>query len=226
MTLSNVAELRSVPTLYRIGSLPEPFAWPPPEKLAWPNEHRDRFDDPDRKVRVLYASESEYGCALEIVARFRFRPSGGLLEDAGRYGTGPLPATGIIPASYFRLKALGELSLSLAPGEVFLDLRATQTLTSLRAAIAPTARKAGLHPFELERSDALGRNRRLTQEIARWAIAQGYRGLAYESRWSRDVTNWALFEPLPLEPGPVRELDAHSDPAIARALGALGVELG
>ncbi|HVE87312.1 MAG TPA: RES domain-containing protein [Myxococcales bacterium] len=221
---STAAELRPPPQLFRLGRRPDPVAWPSPLSLGSPA--RDRFDDPDRKVRVLYASESEYGCFLEIAARFR--PAPGLLQQLRQYGEGEMPATGLIPASEFQQRVLGTFAVSpdAAAGERFLDLRATQTLTHLRDAMAPAAARAGLDPWELERSDAMGRNRRLTQEIARWALSQGYRGLAYESRWAQEVTHWALFHPLELERGPFRAVDPRADPAVDRALSVLGVRLG
>jgi hypothetical protein len=55
----------------------KPSAWKP---LDWAYAGEDgtfgnRFDDPEKLYRVLYASAVRFGCFLETLARFRKDPS-------------------------------------------------------------------------------------------------------------------------------------------------------
>jgi len=206
--MAKIVEVAPPAQLFRLARPPDPVAWPPLASLELPDEYRSRFDAPRRRVRVLYASESVFGCALEIIGRFRRAP--GITDILSLYGEGDLPASGMIPASEFRIRTLGTFAVEPRPDDRFLDLRATETLTV----------------FGVDRSEALSRNRSLTQRIATQAIELGYRGIAYESFFARDVTNWALFEPAEIVREPNRVLDPRTDPEVLRALRVLGVDLG
>jgi hypothetical protein len=50
----------------------------------------------------------------------------------------------------------------------------------------------GLTDFDL--SDALSRQRPMTQGVARWAHEAGYSGIAYTSRFGCPYDCWVLFE--------------------------------
>ena len=74
---------------------------------------------------------------------------------------------------------------------------------------------------EFDLSDLMSRNRQVSQNAStRINTAGDFRGIYYQSRHGRDLSNWALFEPF--------ELDARSnsglrseDPAFQKALELL-----
>ena len=72
--------LRSAPTpravLHRLGRLPNPLDWPPADRIG-----ANRFDDPARHFRVLYAARQRTACFAETLAAFR--PSLELLAETG-----------------------------------------------------------------------------------------------------------------------------------------------
>lgn len=185
--------------LYRLGWLPDPLAWAP-----WDAIGDGRFDDPQRRFRVLYAAGRRQGAFIETLARFR--PSLEFLARAGDV-TGsdePLPAP-VLPVDWYRKRGVGRLRI--LPGQRWLDLRAPETREVLRVELARTLVELGLP--DLDVAGVMGPSRALTQAIARWAYERGYAGLAYHSRFDETLTLWAIFEgaafeaigvPEPIEP--------------------------
>src|ERR671922_1914170 len=57
--------------LYRLGRLPDPWAWPDWSYAGPDGTFGNRYDDPEASYRVLYASSQRIGAFLETLARFR-----------------------------------------------------------------------------------------------------------------------------------------------------------
>jgi hypothetical protein len=57
--------------LYRIGRQPDAWAWPSWSSAGPDGTFGNRFDDPQREYRVLYASSQRVGAFLETLAPFR-----------------------------------------------------------------------------------------------------------------------------------------------------------
>jgi hypothetical protein len=147
-----------------------------------------RFDDPNSEYRVLYAG-GRRACFLETLAPFR--PSIEALAALQRIaGTDEGLPKAAIPADWYQKRAIARLRLR--PGQRWLDLRATETHEYLRTELAQTLTRLGIGDLDL--SEVLGRNRRLTQAISRWAYESGYAGVVYRSRFTAAASLWAIFE--------------------------------
>ena len=180
--------VREAPTpagvLYRIGRYPDPLEWP-----EWEYVGEERFDDPQRRYRVLYAAEQRRVCFLETLARFR--PSLELLAKlAAVSGTDEPMPTASVPADWHTKRCIGRLRL--APEQRWLDLRATDTHQALRAEFAELLVDFGI--TDLDVSAIRGPHRALTRAISRWAYDRGYHGLIYRSRFEDRSDCWAIFE--------------------------------
>jgi hypothetical protein len=97
--------------LFRIGRRPNP--WAPPD---WSNAHDDgtfgnRFDDPKRRYRVIYASSQRLGCYLETLARFR--PDLSLLAEFSEIeGENDFTPLGSVPLNWFKKRSMGSARAS------------------------------------------------------------------------------------------------------------------
>lgn len=185
--------------LYRLGWLPDPLAWAP-----WESIGDGRFDDPQRRFRVLYAASRRRGAFIETLARFR--PSLEFLARAAKVtGSDESLPVFTIPSVWHLKRGVGRIRV--LPGQRWLDLRAPETRETLRNELAGTLLELGLSDLDL--SGVTGPTRALTQVIARWTYEHGHTGLAYPSRFDETLTRWAIFEgaafvtvggPEPIEP--------------------------
>lgn len=177
--------------LYHVGRSPDPLAW-----VEWRYVGGGRFDDPKRPrtFRVLYAAEQRLAAFVETLPKFRrsIEALAALREitPAPTKDFAPEDAAGIIPEDWHLKRMIG--TLRVLPDQRLLDLRDHETRETLRAELAPTLHRLGYKDFDL--SDALGRNRRLTRLIARFAEERGFRGVAYSSRFDLAFDCWAIFE--------------------------------
>ena len=201
--------------LYRIGRLPDPLRWPP-----WEVAGGERFDDPRREFRVLYAAAQRRGAFVETLAPFRptLESLARLQQLAGNEP--PLPRS-TVPADWYQRHAVA--GLRLRPGQRWLDLRAPATRETLRAELAATLRSLGLSDLDLSR--VLGPHRALTQAIARWAYERGDAGLTYTSRLDHRLTLWALFEGAAFEPVGLPEPITPDDPDLVATARLYGLSL-
>ena len=195
--------------LYRIGRYPDPLDWP-----EWEYIGEERFDDPQRRYRVLYAAEQRRVCFLETLARFR--PSLELLAKLAAVSGSdePMP-TSSVPADWHTKRCIGRLQL--APGQCWLDLRATSTHLALRREFAGVLVELGI--ADLDVSAIRGPHRALTRAISRWAYERGYHGLVYRSRFDDQSDCWAIFERSLFSPIHPAEPITRTDPdlrAVAR----------
>lgn len=205
--------------LYRLGHAPDPLELPP--KKALRRAGQGRFDDPYRKFRVLYAAETQLSCFLEVLAYYRPKVRLAAKFEAMR-DDAPVRLQGVVPPAVLIERRIGTFNLRRRPAQRFLDLRQLATREYLRAALAPAARRLRLDDFDA--SDALGRNRTMTQAVARWAHENGFNGVVYLSRYEPKLTNWALFEPLKIQDVDVSVVKPDN-PELRQALELFGLSL-
>lgn len=172
-------------TLYRLGRLPDPLAWPPFEYVG-----DARFDDPLGEFRILYVAEGRLACLVETLYRFR-RPLPALAAERALPADEPPPATVASLPPGWRQKR-GFCRLRLDEGQRWLDLRSFDTREALRPVFASLLTHLRLP--ELDLSAVYGPHRVLTRAIARWAYDWGYAGLRYGSRYNEAFNCWAVFE--------------------------------
>lgn len=190
--------------LYRIARYPDPLAWTPLDVVG-----SNRFDDPRGEFRVLYAAEQRLACFVETLAPYRpdLELLARLQEMAAYSRADEAVEPGLIPEDWRRVRRIG--SLRLVPGQRWLDLRSVETREALRREMAPLFRGLGRDDFDL--GDALDRDRRLTQAIARWTHDRGYQGIAYSSRFDARLDCWAIFEGAALEPVEIAVIAADDE---------------
>jgi hypothetical protein len=203
--------------LFRIGRAPDPLAWP-----LWERIGADRFDAPHQQFRVLYAAEERFACfletlaslrpSLEVLARLRALPD----DDSGS----GIPDFGRIPGDWNLKRMIG--SLALSPGQRWLELRRVEAVQALRRELAETFAALGREDFDM--SDALSRDRPLTQAVAQWAYDQGYNGIAYRSRFDVTQSCWAIFDGAHFAPLNVSTI-AMDDPDFLKAAANFGLRL-
>jgi hypothetical protein len=155
-----------LPHLYRIGRIPDPLALPPIERTG-----QNRFDDPNRQFRTIYAAEQRLACFVETLVPFRISLEWlAAVEQVrpGIYGNDE-PTIGLVPRDWLDRRCIGVFTLQ--PRQRWLDLRSLATRVALRSEFASLLSAHALADFDL--GDALSRNRSLTQAIARWAYERG-----------------------------------------------------
>jgi RES domain len=155
---------------------------------------QERFDDPLRQYRVLYAATPRAVCFAETLAAFRPSLASLAAERAVLNATEP-PRSAHVPAAWGRNRVVGTFTL----GSVgWLDLRALDTIQVLRDAFAELAHSLRLADVDLSaatgRSPIAGEERRFTQAVSRWAYERGYQGIVFSSRLDHRFTCWAVFE--------------------------------
>jgi len=209
--------------LYRIGRAPDPLAWPPHALIGG-----ERFNDPLKQYRVLYAAAPRAGCFAETLAAFRPSLASLAAERAVAHATEPARSV-VVPAAWWRNRLVGAFTLDSAR---WLDLRTLTTFQVLREGFAELAASLGIADVDLSaatgRVAIAGEERHFTQAISRWAFERDYPGIVYTSRLHYRFTCWALFESASIHavgpPLPIMLSDPDFVP-ISRLFG-LEIELG
>ncbi len=203
--------------LYRIGWVPDPLAYPP-----WEYVGGERYDDPNREYRVLYAGAPRRVAFLETLAQFR--PDPALLaaeRDTGLSDEDDSVLADPVPNLWLDRHLVG--ALRLTPGQRWLDLRKLRTRQALRSVFAAELVSLGLE--DLDASTVTGPYRELTQAISRWAYDRGYQGIAFPSRHEPRYSNWAIFEGAAFEPvGEPRRI-SRRDRSLTYVLRQFGLSL-
>lgn len=180
--------------LFRLGRKPDPWAWP-----DWSNysdtKSGNRWDDPDRVYRVLYACSERRGAFVETLARFRPDPLivAGRAEIIGEDDTIP---PGSVPASWVENRAISDATVA----RTFADVGHSDSLAYLHRVL--TARLVHYGIPELDGAAIrLSAPRAFTQEISRFiyklstvAGEPAFAGVFYQSRLGDNFHNWAIFE--------------------------------
>jgi hypothetical protein len=206
--------------IYRLARKPELWA---PLNWAWAELDEtfgNRYDDPESRDRVLYASSQKLGCYLETLARFRPDPmlATELNQIEGENDFYPL---GQVPAEWFGARLLGTAAFW---GE-YAEVCGNEWLSRLRSELGPRLlAQFGIHDLDQAVLQA-GAPRKLTQMVSRAIFNAGLDGIRYPSKYGSAIENWALFEPFKIEvrrTGPI----ALDDPDLARALQLLRLAIG
>jgi hypothetical protein len=190
--------------LYRIGYAPTPLDWPPREFAG-----ANRFDDPLRVFRVLYAAKQRIACFAESLAPFRTSLAVLAREAAGRDELGE--PGGVVPLNWLRKRSIARFHLGSGR---WLDLRTVETFQALRSVLAVQA--AAIAVVDLDLGSVAGPRRDFTQAIARWAYEEGYHGIVYKSRLDHRFDCWAVFDTATIEPVGDPEPLNSDDPDLGR----------
>jgi hypothetical protein len=206
--------------LYRIGRPPDPLALPPYAAIG-----HERFDDPLRQYRVLYAAAPRAGCFAETLAAFR--PSLASLATERAVLNTPEPLRSAwVPAAWWGNRLVGAFTLGAG---CWLDLRALTTFQVLRDAFAELANSLGLVDVDLSaatgRIAIAGEERRFTQAVSRWAFERDYQGVVYTSRLHHRFTCWAVFESATIQRVGAPELITSADRDFVRIARSFGLSI-
>lgn len=153
--------------MWRVGHQQSPWdftSW----EFATAGRFDGRWDDPDGVWRSLYVAETELGCYLEVLARFRPDPAtvsaldaiDGDTDDHGYPTIGP----GVVTADWRKRRMIGCGQLT----GMFFVPALTKSLAALRKAFMSRAAELGVPDVDAA-AVRLARPRALTQEISQWA---------------------------------------------------------
>lgn len=200
-------------TVWRVGYLPEPWAW---NGWEWATNGRfsGRWDDPEGNFRTVYAGATLLGCLLEVLAYLREDPRLALdlseiAEEDDDKVLYPSLAPGIVPLEWLDGRTAARAQMS----GTFCAVTSAESIAALRPHFIGSALSLGLTDFDAAAlKDA--RHRALTQRIASYVYGTGwFHGMQFTSRHGDDQKVWAVFE----QPG---------DPAISPLLNQrVNVEL-
>jgi hypothetical protein len=165
--------------LFRVGRDVDAWAVPDWAYAKEDGTFGNRFDDPKRVYRVLYASSQRLGCFIETLARFRvdvsFIADLALMEN----GEDDFTALGTVRRAWIKGRCIGTANVE---GE-YADIYALGWVSHLRSALAGIAVKLEMEDIDLsslERAEP----RQLTQEA-------GERGFEPPTPWSRNRNRFA-----------------------------------
>ena len=215
--------------VFRLARAPDPWAWPDWSRANPDGTFGNRWDDSQGTYRVLYASSQRLGAFLETFARFR--PDLAVVAALAEIdGDGDPIAAGTVPDEWFAHRVLGTAELD---GH-YADIGAAASLAVLRSRLAARAIHHGLPDIDAA-TVRLAAPRRFTQEVSRLvyecqtADGDPHAGIRYRSRLDDATVNWAIFEPGPTLPHPLRPLGSEriraDDADVRGAMQALGLRL-
>ena len=209
---------------YRVAKGPDPWEAAPYEDDAEPP--RNRFDDPDKTYRVLYAASRPRGCFIEILARFR-RSAGDASTTAlfeRELSEIDLPddrlvISGIVPTEWVDGRVLGAASCNGTFADVYHSSWNHYLVEHLGHAI-----QGDFDLGALLRSERRDVTQRVSQLV--WGHGDGFDGIRYLSRWGYEIECWALFQPFrTLHPTSVASIDP-SDSEFQAALSVHNLRFG
>lgn len=217
--------------VYRLGRLPDPWAWPDWSRAHLDGTFRNRWDDPDGDYRVLYASSQRMGAFVETMARFRpdLEVVAELAAIAGDDSEAPL-AAGTVPLDWVARRRLGIGGLA---GR-YAAVGSARSLQFIRSTLAASALRH--HLTEIDAATIrLTAPRAFTQQISRLVYecpgddGAPFAGIQYASRLGDEFENWALFEPTASGPDPLHDVRIEhvtgDDPDLLRAAALLRLRL-
>ena len=190
------------------------WAWAEPD-----GTFGNRYDDPESRYRVLYASSQRLGCYLETLARFRPDPAlaAELDQIKGENDFFPL---GHVPAEWFGARLIGRAGF----WGHYADICGSEWIGRLRVELGPRLfAQFGIKDLDQSALQA-SCPRKLTQLVSRAVFNSGLDGVRYPSKHGHEIENWALFEPFKIE---VKSADPIflDDPDLAKALHLLRVAI-
>lgn len=199
----------------------------------------NRFDDPGHVrgesepglFRVIYCSSSRVGAFGETIARFR--KSLRLLSELREIEDGeplePELKGGLLPEEWRLNRRIGSSRLDSTLR--FADLEEPRSAALLRREMAPLLEEFGLGDFDF--GDLVGRERRITQHVARCiyeasgeAGAPVFDGIRYVSRLNPGWELWAVFaDRMVHEPEELYQTISRHDPDLHAAAEILDIEV-
>lgn len=199
----------------------------------------NRFDDPEHGkgdpepdlFRVIYCASSRAGAFGETIARFRksLRLLSQLADIEDDEPFDPELEGGSLPEEWRLNRRIGATSLN---GSLrFADLEDPRAATLLRREMAPLLAQLGLD--DLDFSDLIGRERRVTQNAARCIYeaadetgAPVFDGIRYVSRLNPGWELWAVFaDRMNHEPEELYQTIRRDDPDLRNAADTLDIEV-
>ncbi len=213
--------------MYRVSLGLDVFGAP---EWEWTGDNR--FDDPGPGLfRVIYCASSRAGAFGETIARFR--KSLGLLSQLREIEDDePLDPDlegGLLPEEWRLNRRIGASRLDESLR--FANLESPLAATLLRGEMAPLLAELGLD--DLDFSDLMGRERRVTQNAARCvyeatdeAGASVFDGIRYGSRLNLGWELWAVFaDRMAHEPEDLYRTISRDDPDLREAAEILDINV-
>lgn len=227
--MSGLESVRPDGPIYRLGRVPDAWAWPDWAYASNDGTFGNRWDDPLGSYRVLYACSQRVGAFVETLARFRpdLEVVAALAEIEG---SDDAPPVGVVPWRWLEGRLLGEAT---AQGR-FADIGAARSIATLRTELAARAIHHGLAEIDAATVRRCA-PRGFTQDASRlayeWRDEDGsLAGIRYGSRLGDEFVNWAIFEPASEAESPFRDASSSAfdadDHDLAAALWLLGLQLG
>ncbi len=190
--------------VWRVGREPNAWSWPPWEAVGPDGTFGNRWDDPAKVYRVLYACTQRVACYVETLSRFRkdivqIAEEASIVGDARDAAFLDYPA-GRVPRSRLAARRIGWAELPST--WQFAHAASAANLTAFRehAAVAAAAVRLGIEDIDAA-AVRLAKPRELTQAISRAVFeistehaAPRFQGIAYASRFGDEYQNWAIFE--------------------------------
>lgn len=185
--------------VWRLGRGVDPLAGKPPEPVNMSDPGvGNRFDSFHGNYKVVYAASTAEACFAECLARFRPSPR---LADLVRdeWSERNWMSVGSIPADWRNSRVLVQLEVPNALP--FLDISHSDTLQALREDQRIMGWLTSLGLNELDLSEVVSRDRRITRLVSQWAAEATdeddhplYGGIRYLSRMGGQYVCWAFFE--------------------------------
>ena len=151
-----------------------------------------RFDDPEQKYLVLYASSQRVGCFIECLAYFRVDPDKpGFAELQDKFGNS-FPE-GAVPPKW----CLNRHIQSAKVDGTFADVAQSGWIASLLKDFPKDLRRGLAYPWMDQSTIYQAKSRAITQWISRTVFENPahFAGIYYTSKLGSDFSNWAIFEP-------------------------------
>lgn len=175
-------------SVWRLGHQGAPCEYVPRQFCSWNN----RFDDPKRQFRSLYCADQRVTCLREVLADLR--PNAKAVADFARFfgamGRGGLTVAGVVSAEWRRANVLVAADFSLQQGDL-VDLDEPVVRERLGHQHAALLHRFGMRHLNV--SEIRGKNRIITQTIARALFAEGCAGVCFRSNLDNQPC-YALFE--------------------------------
>jgi hypothetical protein len=181
--------------MFRVGRKPKVWTW---TELKYSGQ--GRWDDPERRYAVLYASGSVFGAYLESLSQFQ--PDLELVAQLKqiRKNAAGLRATvtsARVPEDWRRQRLLARGAPEGVAGP-FVAVGKAGTLAILRRDLASVARGLDIEEIDagIIRLDHSPKFRTFTQAISRYLfqLPEGLAGIFYLGQHGDEVENYALFQ--------------------------------
>lgn len=230
VTPAQLKILKADQPVWRVGFLPEPWAWSGWQWAGADGRFGGRWDDRQGNFRTVYAGSTLLACLLEVLAGFRPDPTlalelDAIEEDGDDAALFPTAPAGEVPYSWLEPRSAASATMT---GR-FCAVTNAESIAALRPRFVALAHQLKLHDFD---AAALknGQPRALTQAVATHLHATtDVNGVTFASRHGDDLTLWAIFERAedPAVSPVLARIEHHrltpEDPDVAEAFRLLGL---